>query len=149
MIEQWRILKKTSVDGFRESFLQREGRLSLQENGWSLKVARASYDVLLDQLPWGISVVLLPWMKSADFRRMVTKELLTPLSANAVTLERELDWLANVLQTRINLYLDRDSRWPSIHVIEPPELSQMNPSTPPSCSTTRWSSRSGWCCCLH
>ena len=49
---------------------------------------------------------------------MVTKELLTPLSANAVTLERELDWLANVLQTRINLYLDRDSRWPSIHVIE-------------------------------
>ena len=67
MIEQWRILKKTSVDGFRESFLQREGRLSLQENGWSLKVARASYDVLLDQLPWGISVVLLPWMKAPIF----------------------------------------------------------------------------------
>ena len=67
MIRHWEILKKTSVDGFRESFLQREGRLSLQENGWSLWVARASYDVLLDQLPWSISVVLLPWMKAPIF----------------------------------------------------------------------------------
>ncbi len=55
---------------------------------------------------------------------MVTKERVTPLSANAATLERELDWFTNVLQTRINLYLARDSRWPSIRAIEPPELSQ-------------------------
>ena len=55
---------------------------------------------------------------------MVTKERLTPLSANAATLERELDWFSNVLQTRINLYLARDSHWPSIRAIEPPDLSQ-------------------------
>ena len=67
MIQHWKVLKKTSVDGFRASFLQREGRLSLQKNGWSLRVARASYDVLLDQLPWGISFVLLPWMKAPIF----------------------------------------------------------------------------------
>ena len=67
MIQHWKVLKKTSVGGFRSSFLQREGRLSLQDNGWSLRVARASYDVLLDQLPWGISFVLLPWMKAPIF----------------------------------------------------------------------------------
>ena len=54
---------------------------------------------------------------------MVTEERLTPLSANAATLERELDWFSNVLQTRINLYLACDSRWPSIRAIEPPDLS--------------------------
>ncbi len=55
---------------------------------------------------------------------MVTKELITPLNANAATLERELDWFANVLQTRVNLYLALESRWPSIRAVEPPELNR-------------------------
>ncbi|MGS0742589.1 contractile injection system tape measure protein [Glaciimonas sp. GG7] len=43
-------------------FLQREGRLILREGKWTLTVSRKTLDILLDQLPWGISVVLHPWM---------------------------------------------------------------------------------------
>ncbi len=62
IIDNWKTLKRTSVEGLRKSFLQREGRLTQQEDGWHLKVARTGFDVLLDQLPWGIGFVLLPWM---------------------------------------------------------------------------------------
>ncbi|GJL65199.1 MAG: hypothetical protein NPIRA05_01700 [Nitrospirales bacterium] len=62
VIAHWAALKKTSVEGFRRSFLLREGRLVWQETGWHLTVARTGYDVLLDRLPWGIGFILLPWM---------------------------------------------------------------------------------------
>ncbi|MFZ4699116.1 MAG: contractile injection system tape measure protein, partial [Candidatus Methylumidiphilus sp.] len=58
----WKALKGTSPDGFRRAFLQRDGRLSRQESGWHLLVPRVGYDVLLDSLPWGIGLVMLPWM---------------------------------------------------------------------------------------
>jgi hypothetical protein len=67
IIGHWQALKRTSVDGLRRAFLQREGRITRQENGWQLKVQRVSYDVLLDRLPWGIGLVLLPWMQSPVF----------------------------------------------------------------------------------
>ncbi|HSZ24553.1 MAG TPA: contractile injection system tape measure protein [Cytophagaceae bacterium] len=62
VIENWPILKKTSNDNFRVSMIQREGRLSKNETGWSLKVEERGYDVLLDKLPWTISMIKLPWM---------------------------------------------------------------------------------------
>lgn len=64
VIGHWAVLKKTSIPSFRQSFLQREGRLTEQEHGWHLTIPRAGYDVLLDRLPWGIGFVLLPWMKT-------------------------------------------------------------------------------------
>lgn len=62
-ILHWTALKNTSVSGFRSSFLSRPGLLYDTPDGWRLQVERAGFDVLLDQLPWGISVVKLPWMK--------------------------------------------------------------------------------------
>lgn len=62
VIRHWSVLGQTSVQGLRESFLLREGRLTEGEDHWQLKVAQRSYDLLLDQLPWGIQVVRLPWM---------------------------------------------------------------------------------------
>jgi hypothetical protein len=67
IIGHWQALKRTSVGGFRRAFLQREGRIACQENGWQLKVQRVGYDVLLDRLPWGIGFVLLPWMETPVF----------------------------------------------------------------------------------
>jgi hypothetical protein len=61
-IAHWTALKKTSADGFRRSFLQRQGLLRDTENGWQLQVERQPHDVLLEHLPWSISVVKLPWM---------------------------------------------------------------------------------------
>jgi hypothetical protein len=66
MIAHWKILGHTSIAGLRESFLQREGRLSFdEEDGWQLHVEPRSFDMLLDQLPWGYSLQKLPWMKEA------------------------------------------------------------------------------------
>ena len=66
MIAHWKILGHTSIAGLRESFLQREGRLSFnEEDGWQLQVEPRSFDMLLDQLPWGYSLQKLPWMKEA------------------------------------------------------------------------------------
>ncbi|MBN2527994.1 MAG: hypothetical protein JXR76_16510 [Deltaproteobacteria bacterium] len=65
IIQHWQIIRNTSVQGFRESFLQREGRLSISEKEIRLWVAPAAFDMLLDQLPWSIGIIKLPWMERA------------------------------------------------------------------------------------
>ena len=62
-IEQWGILKNTSVEGLRESFLQRRGKLYIKNDVLRLQVETSSIDILLDQLPWSVSMIKLPWMK--------------------------------------------------------------------------------------
>ncbi|WP_437682272.1 contractile injection system tape measure protein [Sorangium sp. So ce131] len=63
VLGHWRALKSTSVRGLRASFLERRGLLVEQAQGSQLRVEPAPFDVLLGQLPWGIGVVKLPWMK--------------------------------------------------------------------------------------
>lgn len=62
--EYWTPLKNSSVQGLRESFLQRGGKLSLINNEWMLQVEQRAFDMLLQQLPWSISMIKLPWMKN-------------------------------------------------------------------------------------
>lgn len=63
IIEYWNILQNTSVDGLRQSFLQRNGKLSYNGNDWLLQVEQQPYDMLLQHLPWNISMIKLPWME--------------------------------------------------------------------------------------
>lgn len=60
-IEHWKALKGTSVNGLRQAFLNRPGLLTEESNGWSLYVERITADVLIDHLPWSISIIKLPW----------------------------------------------------------------------------------------
>lgn len=62
LISHWMVLKKTSVEGLRVSFLQRMGLISNEDDHFKLKVEKQSYDLLLDHLPWSYSIVKLPWM---------------------------------------------------------------------------------------
>ncbi len=62
VLGHWRALKGTSVAGLRESFLQRRGWLEARGGASLLRVEPAPYDVLLGSLPWGMSLVRLPWM---------------------------------------------------------------------------------------
>jgi hypothetical protein len=64
VIAHWKVLKSTSVDGFRESFIRRDGLLRQSDRSWKLLVERKPYDMLLDKLPWSYSIVKLPWMDS-------------------------------------------------------------------------------------
>lgn len=61
-IKHWTIIQNTSVNGFRHSFLQREGKLTHQATHWLLQVERTGYDVLLEHLPYPLGVIKLPWM---------------------------------------------------------------------------------------
>ena len=63
IIQNWRILGKTSISGLRETFLQRQGRF--QEDMWHLTIAPGPFDMLLDQLPWSFSVIKHSWMSRA------------------------------------------------------------------------------------
>ncbi len=64
VIRHWNALRNTSIDGLRGTFLLRLGKLSLRDNGdWLLQVESKTVDILLNQLPWGISMIQLPWMQ--------------------------------------------------------------------------------------
>ena len=63
MIQNWKVIGNTSVAGLRESFLQREGRLQLQDDTWHLLVQPRAFDMLLDQLPWSFAIIKHPWME--------------------------------------------------------------------------------------
>ena len=64
VIHHWDVLKNTGIDGLRGTFLLRAGKITLQGDGdWRLQVESKAYDILLDQLPWGIGMIKLPWMQ--------------------------------------------------------------------------------------
>lgn len=65
VVGHWDALGSTSIDGLRESFLKRSGKLGISDDGeWRLQVEWKTYDVLLDRLPWGIAHIRLPWMQA-------------------------------------------------------------------------------------
>jgi hypothetical protein len=62
VLQNWGALKNASPDLLRNEFLQRLGMISFKETNPKIKVERKVYDILLDKLPWGISVCRLPWL---------------------------------------------------------------------------------------
>ena len=67
MIENWTMIKHSSVAALRETFLQREGRLDHPPTGWRLRVQRKTLDVLLDHIPWPIATIANSWMPEPLF----------------------------------------------------------------------------------
>lgn len=59
----WPKLKGTSVEGFRRSFIARNGTLEQQEERWLLTVEKKTHDILLDSVPWSFRQIRLPWLK--------------------------------------------------------------------------------------
>jgi Contractile injection system tape measure protein len=66
--ENWLAMQRTSEGVFRNSFLQRIGKLQKREadESWQLTVERQSIDVLFETVPpkWSFSFIKLPWMVS-------------------------------------------------------------------------------------
>jgi hypothetical protein len=63
--QNWDKLRNTSADVLRGTFLMRNGRLHREEGiepAWKLVVEKKGYDVLLDTLPWRLSMIRLSWM---------------------------------------------------------------------------------------
>lgn len=67
VIAHWKAVGNTSVEGLRQSFLRRGGRLTRKpgdadEQAWRLLVEPKPFDLLLDRLPWSFATIRLPWM---------------------------------------------------------------------------------------
>ncbi len=63
VIRHWGALRNTSPDALRGTFLLRQGKVSRRSDGdWFLQVESKTCDILLEQLPWGVSMIKLPWM---------------------------------------------------------------------------------------
>ena len=63
VVHHWSALRETSVQGFKQSFLNRAAILTEGDHQWHLRIERECVDVLLETLPWSISVIKHPWMK--------------------------------------------------------------------------------------
>jgi hypothetical protein len=57
------VLNDMSIDGFRGSFLLRQGSLSSSSGSWLLRVERETYDLVLARFPWSWTWLNLPWME--------------------------------------------------------------------------------------
>lgn len=59
---QWDKMKNTSLEGFRNAFLMREGYVFQTEDSWVLRVEQRGYDVILQTLPWSFGMIKFSWM---------------------------------------------------------------------------------------
>lgn len=62
VLQNWEKMNNSSVENLQGSFLLREGQLREEDNRWTLQVESKGYDVLLDFLPWSLSIISLPWI---------------------------------------------------------------------------------------
>lgn len=63
ILTHWQVLKGTSIDGLREAFFYRNGKIISDYNSWHLRVEQKPYDMLLQQLPWNITMIKFSWME--------------------------------------------------------------------------------------
>jgi len=62
-LNHWEGLKTNSVDALRSEFLMREGKLLATDEHYKLFVQRKTQDILLETLPWNLSITKIPWKK--------------------------------------------------------------------------------------
>ena len=62
LVNQWAVIGKTSVNGFRGNWLVRDGLLSEWEDKWELVVEPRPYDILINQFPFSYSIIKYQWM---------------------------------------------------------------------------------------
>jgi len=63
LIHYWTTLKNTSVDAFKYNFFNRNAIMTINEHQLRLHIQRESIDVLIETLPWSISIIKHDWMK--------------------------------------------------------------------------------------
>jgi len=62
MMQHWKKMSNTTVQGFKGSFLVRTGKLENTDETWNLTIEERGYDVLLDSIPWSYSPINFAWM---------------------------------------------------------------------------------------
>lgn len=60
----WRKMDGTSMRGFQETFIHRNGRLEQQKEKWLLTIEERGYDILLESVPWSFKQIRYPWLEN-------------------------------------------------------------------------------------
>jgi hypothetical protein len=63
VLQRWEKLRESSIAALRDGFLRRNGKLVNRGGRLVLMMESSAIDVLLDYLPWNLSIVKLPWIK--------------------------------------------------------------------------------------
>lgn len=63
LIANWKAVGHMSTDGLRGTYFVRSGKLNTEGATDGLTVENKTYDILLEKLPWGYSMIKHPWMK--------------------------------------------------------------------------------------
>ena len=61
--DYWRSLSGSSIEALCGSFIRRPGAIERFEDTWTIGVEGNTIDILLDDLPWELSVIFLPWLE--------------------------------------------------------------------------------------
>ena len=64
VLQNWEKLSNSSVASLRETFLIREGILSPNELDYKLDIFKGTFDMLIDTIPWNISIIQTTFMKN-------------------------------------------------------------------------------------
>ena len=60
--QYWKSISKTSIEGIQTSFIHRKGIITFEEPYWLIRVEGSTLDILMDDLPWEMSMLVFPWM---------------------------------------------------------------------------------------
>ncbi len=62
VVKNWGSLGNASSDLLRNEFLQRSGKISFKDVNPKIIVERKVHDILLDKIPWTLSICKIPWI---------------------------------------------------------------------------------------
>ncbi len=61
--EYWKPLNKSSIQGLQNTFIRRAGTIEYSDEIWIVRVEGNAFDILLEDLSWEISTIILPWLE--------------------------------------------------------------------------------------
>jgi len=67
VLENWPVMKNSSVALLRNEYLQRPGKIILTQDNPKILVERKTQDILLDKISWNLGVVKLAWKSKVIF----------------------------------------------------------------------------------
>lgn len=66
-LTHWTALKSNSRELLQNEFLKRPGKISLDGDYLRVMVEKKTVDILLNQLPWNLTMIKLPWFESVIY----------------------------------------------------------------------------------
>lgn len=59
--QYWKTVSNTSTEGIQKTFICRTGLITYEKPYWVLRVENSALDILMDDIPWELSMLMFPW----------------------------------------------------------------------------------------